>query len=1001
LNLHPHAILLSRAAVWGAVLCCILLPLRAAGAEPEETGVAAAAVEKNNAGEQPARTIGPFAEPIEQPAAPAEPPVVPDERTEEAAVDETDGAETAEPSKPKTLKFSFNYHPWPDVLRWFAEQNDLSLLLDTAPQGTFNYTDNREYTPQDAIDLLNSVLLTKGYTLVRRERMLFVVNLEDGIPSNLVPTVPVEDLDKRGEFELVSVVFPLDKLSTDEAEAEIGKLIGPPPGTVVALERSRQVIVTGTAGRLRVIRSMLQRIENPQGPGTGKLRSFDLEHALPEEILPMVRKLIGIAEDADAASDGSIRLAVDPVGGRLLVTGQSDKIAQIEEILEAIDVPAPGSSAADPATAESPQLEVYTVDTADPQSVLAVMQTLMEGMPDVRLAIDDKTNNLVALARPSQHATIKATLAQMQHDRRLIEVIHLRTVDPQVAVLSINKLFSDPGAKKDAPSTGGLQVDADPTTGQLFVRGTQSQIEQVRTLLEKMGEGEVDADAATANSTVRLLPLTGREAQIALQRAREIWPELRPNRIRVVTPSAAIPTVRPSTPSWEQLGPPERHDPALPRPHPQPAPQEPAVEPLPMDDGPPELPEPAATTRRSRSTRAFFAVQHVEAEPGGEPPPAPEIQSPFEPEASEAEVGAPATIVAIPGSGGLMIVSRDVEALNDFEELLHALAGEMMTSNAELTVFYLKHAKAAVVAETLNRIFGGMSSSSSSSAGGTAATAGDMSGVLGAMMGLGGLSITPIGSVSITPDTRLNALIVQANPADVADIEQLLKILDQRDSPEDVLAAPKARMIPLLNTLAEEIATIVKEVYRDRLTSSSGNRSGSGNSPQQFFQAMREMRGGGRSGGSNQNNQQDKMSVGVDSRTNSLVVVAADALFHEVKELAEQLDQAALESNQTMRVVTLGRASPAAVQEALSSLLGASIQTGNRSGSRGGSTSKPSSGGPQPAPQQPFFRPPFGGFRPGGQPPGGYRPQGSGVRPGGSPPGGSRPGGPRPGGSGR
>jgi len=74
--------------------------------------------------------------------------------------------------------------------------------------------------------------------------MLFVVNLEDGIPSNLVPTVPVEDLDKRGEFELVSVVFPLDKLSTEEAEAEIGKLIGPPPGTVVALERSRQVIVT-------------------------------------------------------------------------------------------------------------------------------------------------------------------------------------------------------------------------------------------------------------------------------------------------------------------------------------------------------------------------------------------------------------------------------------------------------------------------------------------------------------------------------------------------------------------------------------------------------------------------------------------------------------------------------------------------------------------------------------------------------------------------------------
>ena len=67
------------------------------------------------------------------------------------------------------------------------------LVIDAPPPGTFNYIDTRSYAAEEAIDVLNSVLLTKGYTLVRRERMLLLINLEDGIPPNLVTTVPVQE----------------------------------------------------------------------------------------------------------------------------------------------------------------------------------------------------------------------------------------------------------------------------------------------------------------------------------------------------------------------------------------------------------------------------------------------------------------------------------------------------------------------------------------------------------------------------------------------------------------------------------------------------------------------------------------------------------------------------------------------------------------------------------------------------------------------------------------
>ena len=71
------------------------------------------------------------------------------------------GLEQAEPKDVK-LRFNFRYQPWEDVLDWLAEQADLSLQSTLVPEGTFNYSDTHEYTPTEAIDLINGVLLPPG-----------------------------------------------------------------------------------------------------------------------------------------------------------------------------------------------------------------------------------------------------------------------------------------------------------------------------------------------------------------------------------------------------------------------------------------------------------------------------------------------------------------------------------------------------------------------------------------------------------------------------------------------------------------------------------------------------------------------------------------------------------------------------------------------------------------------------------------------------------------------
>ena len=277
------------------------------------------------------------AEPAKEPPA-AEPKQTPKPTEDRAAAtgdEDPEGEATAanEAAKRKEPKLIINFHhqPWADVLTWFAEEADLSLQLDMPPPGTFNYTDSRSYTPREAIDLMNRVLLLKGYTLIRSQRLLTLMNVDDAIPPQLVEYVSPEELETRGEFEIVKCLFHLSRLDPVDAEEEITKLIDPRQGAIVAFPKTGQILVTDTAGKLKTIRAMIERVENPNSGRADGIVEIQLEHVGPEEVLSIARPLLGLAEEEN--SNDTIRIAIDPFSSRMFATGERDMIVRLQEIV--------------------------------------------------------------------------------------------------------------------------------------------------------------------------------------------------------------------------------------------------------------------------------------------------------------------------------------------------------------------------------------------------------------------------------------------------------------------------------------------------------------------------------------------------------------------------------------------------------------------------------------------------------------------------------------------
>ena len=151
----------------------------------------------------------------------------------------------------------------------------------------------------------------------------------------------------------------------------------------------------------------------------------------------------------------------------------------------------------------------------------------MDETPKVELQVDLTNNQVLAIAEPKQQEMLRKALSQLSPEQREMEVFSLQRVDPFTAQSAISTLFTD------LPLAATPSVEADPNTQQLMVRATKSQIERIRLLLEKMGEGPKLPPAGKSGGMLRILPLTG-DVENTLRQIERIWPQMRGNPIQVL-----------------------------------------------------------------------------------------------------------------------------------------------------------------------------------------------------------------------------------------------------------------------------------------------------------------------------------------------------------------------------------------------------------------------------------------------------------------------------------
>jgi type II secretory pathway component GspD/PulD (secretin) len=799
------------------------------------------------------------------------------------------------------IRFSFRSQRWLDVLQWLATSSNRTLDWQELPEGELNLDTQQSFTLDEARDLLNMHLAARGFTLLRRGEVLSLTKLEKLNPA-IVPRVQPDELASRDPHEVVRVSFPLNWLVAEDSVKEFQPMLSQ-FGKLTAMAATNRLEGLDTVANLREIQRLLDR-EQSSGGRDRLVVEFKLKHVRAEDILHKLRELVGapansrmqaaaqfrrqferMRERSDegrnndesrrpARQEPEVHLVVNEQENSILAHARPDKLAVIGQAVQALDVPAgAGAGLRDTVT----RMKIYRTKAIDPDAMRDLIQELIDVgklQANTQVQADDDSNTLIVYATPQDHLAIANLVSQVDDDGRDVRIIPLRQLDPDYALQAVRLLLQgqqssgEEGRGRWRGGGGGgsdtFRIEADLERSRLLLWASDSEFDQVKTLLAKLGE---EAGATNMPGGVRIIQLPANGKKQVLDSMRQIWPNMRDNPLQI---RERRPEVRESAIHGDQI-------------------------------------------RRSAPTR--FAVAASDAQDNSAP------EAANKDEQNHPDEDAPPINVTEGPGGQIIITSKDAEALNAADSLLQ----QLLPQQGDYQVFRLKHVSPLAIELTLKQIFG-LNSTVANERGARLPQA----------------ARTQLQFVS---DLDTGTLLVQgATAAQLAKIEELIELYDQPETLDSDLKR-KTEIYEVKYSRADAVAEVVKEVYRDLL---SANDKAFARDQRDRDSPSRDV-GYGANYGSKIPQFRGLLSVGVEEKTNVVVVSAPDFLMGEVMSLVREVDETA--AGHRVKVVKLNGVGADTLRQVFSQMPGVTASPNASNTSRpaaasGAATTQPA---PQPA----------------------------------------------------
>jgi general secretion pathway protein D len=208
------------------------------------------------------------------------------------------------PPQPKNeILLNFQGAQLSDVLNYLSEAAGFVIVQEVPVTGTVNIVSRQPIGPEEAVDLLNTVLVEKGFVAIRNNRILKIVNRKDAQKRDL-PVQTGSDPDKiPRKDEMVTQILPV-RFGDAAKLVENLKPLMPDTATISSNEGSNAILMTDTQTNIRRIAEIIKAIDTSVA-SISTIKVYPLQFANAKELATVVTQLFQTSSSSSRSSRSS------------------------------------------------------------------------------------------------------------------------------------------------------------------------------------------------------------------------------------------------------------------------------------------------------------------------------------------------------------------------------------------------------------------------------------------------------------------------------------------------------------------------------------------------------------------------------------------------------------------------------------------------------------------------------------------------------------------------
>ena len=806
------------------------------------------------------------------------------------------------------LVFDWNKAPWQGVIEWFASEAGLTLEeVDQYPEGTFSLSSDRPYTPVEAIDELNHKLRLNdpSMTLLRNGNRLYLVNAKRELPAELVETIKVEDLENRGKYEPLQVIFDVTGLDLEDIKKQVDQRVQSYNEDFFHVyEDTNEIFVRESGENLRFIRDIIAKAKTA---GTPQWSEVNLQHISAELFLQQISGVYEL-DDNYSNKDGTLKLLIDSSAGaqRVVMRGTPALVNDVEQAVKMFDKP-PASmvvSELDPL-----ELRIYNVPRDSKETFQVIDRLLFDEGGTARVQQGSETGKITVMGRQKDHKIVEEYLALLEANGgggiKTIQLVNGDAAEILAAAQTVLGITAD-NASENVSMLGNSIRDF------IIVRGTPNQVTEASLVIAELDRNSAPMTDGLRTSR-RVIPMAAGDRDRILDSLDEYLPTLgRENQFEIREPS----NTEPDEESLFRRRESEIDQSSVLR---------------------SKATEVAILLNPTLAAGLISSVLQMPQQEGAASVEPIDKNVYVAPEQAKSVPGAPVKIWGT--EFGIVVETDDLDAGDDVVYLIDSQIGES-SADARPTIFRLKHIKASYLKQLLESLYGIEGSSGGGGGGLLGGIADNVMGEAGGGMvdslfggGLGsGSSSTSVleGDVSFGMDGRLNYLwALGATENDISLIDQSVRLFDVSTAPQNPETGGQIYDIQVQHRDVDEMKTQVENLmsiyFSDGEDAGGGKGGGGGGDSANIAKMMRQLTGGKGGGNGNGGGTEEVTPRGylsVDTKTSKLLFMGPKFIFVQVEALVSALDQPEVEKPRLMRQFEIEGGDATRIAGMLKDLLG-------------------------------------------------------------------------------